>query len=109
MLEFGQQIRQLRELKGVSLNQFAKELDVSPAYLSNLEKGKTETIQLPVLSKIQEKLLISYLSSNPSLEVDVRIQHACSLLQALQQQAPEKADFLLHILEKGLQAYQVRG
>lgn len=54
----GKHIRSLREEKGISLNDFAKELGVSSGYLSQLETGKTETIQLKVLEKLQEELIL---------------------------------------------------
>ncbi|WML45410.1 helix-turn-helix transcriptional regulator [Neobacillus sp. PS3-40] len=55
---FGEVIRKIRIEQGFGLNEFAKILDVSPGYLSNLETGKTNTIQLSILKKIQGKLHI---------------------------------------------------
>ena len=49
MQEIGQQIRQIRNRKGISLNAYANELGVSSGYLSNLETGKTQNITLSVL------------------------------------------------------------
>lgn len=40
MTPFGRRIRELREAKGVTLQQMADALDVSPAYLSALEHGR---------------------------------------------------------------------
>lgn len=56
--QLGQQIRQLRKRKGIGLNEFAKELEVPTGYLSNLETGKSDTIKLDVLERIQGELKI---------------------------------------------------
>ncbi len=40
MTPFGQEIRRLRDTKGVTLKAMAKAVGVSPAYLSALEHGK---------------------------------------------------------------------
>ena len=40
MTPFGQEIRRLRDAKGVTLKAMAKAVGVSPAYLSALEHGK---------------------------------------------------------------------
>lgn len=56
MQEIGQQIRQIRNRKGISLNAYANELGVSSGYLSNLETGKTQNITLSVLEQLQKDL-----------------------------------------------------
>ena len=48
----GQTIRNLRKQKGISLQNFAEQIEVSPGYLSNLETQKTDTISLTLLSKL---------------------------------------------------------
>ncbi len=40
MTPFGRRMRELRQAKGVTLQQMAAALDVSPAYLSALEHGR---------------------------------------------------------------------
>ena len=40
MTPFGAKLRQLRDIRGVTLSQMAEELDVSAAYLSALEHGR---------------------------------------------------------------------
>ena len=40
MTPFGAKLRQLRNIRGVTLSQMAEELDVSAAYLSALEHGR---------------------------------------------------------------------
>ncbi|WCN38662.1 helix-turn-helix domain-containing protein [Aneurinibacillus uraniidurans] len=56
--EFGKQVRLLREQQGISLNAMAKMLGVSTGYLSNLESGKTETVNLTVLQRLFSMLEI---------------------------------------------------
>ena len=36
---FGQYVRQLRTAKGITLREFARRLDVSPTYISQIEQG----------------------------------------------------------------------
>ncbi|MCU0094333.1 helix-turn-helix transcriptional regulator [Bacillus sp. OR9] len=67
--EIGTHIRTLRTQKGIGLNTFAKQLGVSPAYLSNLETGKTDTIQLSLLQKLQDELHLITID-NSSLTLD---------------------------------------
>lgn len=38
MIRFGEMVRDMREARGVSLRQFARRLDISPAYLSRVER-----------------------------------------------------------------------
>jgi transcriptional regulator with XRE-family HTH domain len=108
MLEhIGQRIRTLRKQKGISLNAFAEKLNVSPAYLSNLETGKTDTIQLSLLEKLQEELSllpVETTHSNDS-EFDIRIQHVMRQLNELEQKHPEIADYLLSTLERGVHLF----
>jgi transcriptional regulator with XRE-family HTH domain len=108
MLEhIGQRIRTLRKQKGISLNAFAERLNVSPAYLSNLETGKTDTIQLSILEKLQEELsLLPVETTNSSdSEFDIRIQHVMQQLKELEQKHPEVADYLLSTLEQGVRLF----
>jgi transcriptional regulator with XRE-family HTH domain len=108
MLEhIGQRIRTLRKQKGISLNAFAEKLNVSPAYLSNLETGKTDTIQLSLLEKLQEELSLLPVETTHSnnSEFDIRIQHVMQHLKELEQKHPEIADYLLSTLERGVQLF----
>ena len=52
----GPKIRELRIRKGVSLNDFAKDLEISSGYLSELETGKAKSIKFSTLEKIQMEL-----------------------------------------------------
>ena len=38
-VHFGQYIRELRTGKGITLREFARQLDVSPTYISQIEQG----------------------------------------------------------------------
>ncbi|MBS4171817.1 helix-turn-helix transcriptional regulator [Bacillus sp. FJAT-49736] len=99
----GQRIRSLRTSKGISLNAFAEKLDVSPGYLSNLETGKTDTIQLSLLEKLQAELHLLPIEIDVSDEIDTRISHAKKKLNELELRNPEGANYLLSTFEKGLE------
>ncbi|QOR67288.1 helix-turn-helix transcriptional regulator [Cytobacillus suaedae] len=102
--EIGQRIRLLRTHKGISLNAFAEKLGVSPGYLSNLETGKTDTIQFSVLERIQDEL--SLLPSVPeSAESPFGTRCRVSFDQLLQLNRTDErlAEFLLSQLEDGIQ------
>lgn len=107
--EIGKHIRTLRTQKGIGLNTFAKQLGVSPAYLSNLETGKTDTIQLSLLQKLQDELhLITIDNSSLTLdETKYRIARVSTLLHNLIQQDKAFGYYLLETLEKGIDLSQV--
>lgn len=100
----GQRIRTLRMNKGISLNSFAETLSVSPGYLSNLETGKTDTIHLSLLQKLQTELNIIPIESESGFidEQDIRLDHAKQQFKQLLKQNPEAAMYLLETFEKGL-------
>lgn len=105
--EIGKHIRTLRTQKGIGLNTFAKQLGVSPAYLSNLETGKTDTIQLSLLQKLQDELRLITID-NSSLtqdETKYRIARASTLLHNLIQQDKALGYYLLETLEKGIDLF----
>ncbi|UZJ80555.1 helix-turn-helix domain-containing protein [Fictibacillus sp. KU28468] len=56
--DFGQKIRINRTKKGISLHAFAEQIGVSSGYLSQLETGKTQKIDLPLFDKINKELHI---------------------------------------------------
>ncbi|MBE7150857.1 helix-turn-helix domain-containing protein [Bacillus mycoides] len=106
--ELGKHIRTLRTQKGIGLNTFAKQLGVSPAYLSNLETGKTDTIQLSLLQKLQDELRLITID-NSSLtqdETKYRIARVSTLLHNLIQQDKAFGYYLLETLEKGIDLSQ---
>lgn len=103
MSNFGQQLRQIRQQKGYGLNEFAKEIGVSPAYLSNLETGKTQTIQLDILSRLQGKLQMSVDENVPaSDQLMLRIDRLNGLLKSLHQSNPAAAEYLMVMVEQGI-------
>lgn len=115
--EFGQKIRTLRLQQGIGLNTLASRLDVSPAYLSNLENGKTETIYLSFLNKLQEELnteipiLLGLSNFEHNQEYDefrFRLQHASLLLEKLQKLHPSFAEYLLSLVEQGVSLFPVQ-
>lgn len=115
--EFGQRIRTLRLQQGIGLNALASRLDVSPAYLSNLENGKTETIYLSFLNKLQKELNteipillgLSHFEHNQEYdEFRFRLQHASLLLERLQKLHPSFAEYLLSIIEQGVSLFPVQ-
>lgn len=108
--QFGQKIRTVRQQRGIGLNALAKKLDISPAYLSNLENGKTETIHLSFLKQLEDELGI-----NPSdlfeiqteeqdgfNEFHFRTEKALQALSQLEEKDPQFADYLLSIVEQGI-------
>ncbi|PLS17618.1 transcriptional regulator [Bacillus sp. M6-12] len=108
--QIGERIRVLRKQKGIGLNAFAAQLNISPAYLSNLETGKTDTIQLSVLEKLQDELSllpVEYLH-DPRNELDIRIQQSANKLKALADTNREAVEFLLANLENSLNFFQDR-
>ena len=68
MLTIGEQIRKLREDKGLPLRKVAAELDIDQSILSKIERGersatKEQIIHIAKIFDVVEKdLLISYLS-----------------------------------------------
>lgn len=111
MLEnFGQKIRTLRKQKGISLNALAKALDISPAYLSNLENGKTETINLTFLKKFEAELSVKtnnlFNTQKENTEsfdqFHFRIEKAMSSLKELNAVDPGLTKYILTIVEQGI-------
>lgn len=56
MIKVGEIIRAKREEKNISLSDFAKELDISPGYLSQIENGIKKNPNLEILLKITNRL-----------------------------------------------------
>ncbi|MEX3748364.1 helix-turn-helix domain-containing protein [Lysinibacillus xylanilyticus] len=104
--EFGQVIRKLRTKKGIRLNDFANRIDVSSAYLSNLETGKTETINLGLLEKIQEELSIfpmdNFETEKENSEFGYRLSRMAKLLIHLHNDNKQHAEYLLGVIEQGI-------
>lgn len=83
----GQTIRTLRKHKGITLNELATKLHVSPGYLSNLETMKTDTVSLSFLQQTQEELnlfpALTQETDLPNHELHFRLQRICQVLQKL--------------------------
>lgn len=107
MKNLGQQIRLFRTKKGIGLNEYAQQLGVSAGYLSNLETGKTDTIQLALLDRLFQEL--NLIQEKDSTELDdtlsLRIQRVHQLLLRLQNSSPEAAEYLITQMEQGLNLF----
>ncbi|MEK5021643.1 helix-turn-helix transcriptional regulator [Bacillus sp. FSL K6-0277] len=103
--QLGQTIRNLRKQKGVSLQDFAEQLQVSPGYLSNLETQKTDTISLTLLAKLNEEFdLFPSLNhtTSPHHELHFRLDRMCELLKSLHDTNPKLAQYFISHIEEGL-------
>jgi len=75
MLTIGEQIRKLREDKGLPLRKVAAELDIDQSILSKIERGerkasKDQIIKIAKIFSVDEKeLLINYLSDKVLYEL----------------------------------------
>lgn len=106
MSEIGLYIRSIRQQRGADITEFARELGVSPDYLRNLESGRTQTIQLEVINKLQNE----FYSIENDLDMDydpydpvrIRIDRLAASLQSLHAVDPQAADYLMRIVEQGL-------
>lgn len=100
---FGSTIRKIREQKRIGLNEFAKELGVSAGYLSNLETGKTDTVRLGVLHKLQHDLNIYPVSENGhNSEIEIRIERLSYLIRDCYQIDSTFTNYFLSTIEEGL-------
>lgn len=109
----GQKIRASRIQKGIGLNALATRLGVSPAYLSNLENGKSETLQISFLNNLERELGLSpcdlcyksdgYQESFSSFLF--RVNLITSRLQELEQANPAAAHYLANIVEEGISQF----
>lgn len=107
MKNLGQQLRKVRLQKKISLNAYANHLGVSPGYLSNLETGKTQTIQLSLLDKLQRELRIipdpNHFTDTD--ELDLRIQRIRISLKELYESRPDSVEYLLSTIEEGTKLF----
>ncbi|OEH86580.1 hypothetical protein BHU72_09980 [Desulfuribacillus stibiiarsenatis] len=111
---FGPKLRLIRMQKGIGLNQLANKLDISSGYLSNLERGKTDTIPLTLLNRLEQELSLSvseliggrhdnHAQGQPFDEYDYRLKICFNELAELQKKDIGFADYLITIVEKGLE------
>ncbi|OEF99156.1 transcriptional regulator [Vulcanibacillus modesticaldus] len=107
MRNLGQRVRAIRVKKGIGLNEFANKLGVSSGYLSNLETGKTETIHLSLLEKLQDELEIFPTVDLGEIDNELlyRIERVNLLLKQLAENNPELTDYLLSTVEKGIEVF----
>jgi transcriptional regulator with XRE-family HTH domain len=104
--ELGQRIRIIRDMKGYTLNGFAKKIGVSSGYLSNLETGKTEKVSLEILKKIQKELLIfPTVPPDQEDEDSFRVNRALEHYKQLAKKDPKTAEYLLSNFENGLEFF----
>ncbi|OEH92569.1 helix-turn-helix domain-containing protein [Bacillus solimangrovi] len=114
MNELGQKIRTIRTQKGIGLNALAKKLDISSGYLSNLETGKTDTVQLSIIPKLQQELNINWSdifqsesnSTEQFNEIHFRIERLSHHLKELEKIRPDIAQYLISIVEQGIDTFQ---
>lgn len=107
---FGQKIRILREKKGISLNQFAKSLNVSPSYLSTLETGQRTKVDISFLQKIENELNIVSTEINTTTQKEFndfhyRAENIFQDLKKIEQTNPIAANYWLTILEDGVKLF----
>jgi transcriptional regulator with XRE-family HTH domain len=99
--DIGAKIRNVRRNRGISLNTYAEKLGISPAYLSNLETGKTDTIQLSLLAKLQADLKLLPIGENLDISqiTDVKLSDVIRQLIILHKEEPFKAALLTQLIE----------
>lgn len=56
VFEFGKYLRSVRQAKGISIRQLAKEVDKTPTYLSDIENGHNKPPEKELLDTIIQKL-----------------------------------------------------
>ncbi|MGM9986271.1 MAG: helix-turn-helix domain-containing protein [Bacillaceae bacterium] len=97
----GPKIRELRLQKGINLNEFAKEIDISQGHLSELETGKAKSIKFSVLERLQTELHI--FPEDGHTAFSDRIKRIELQLVKLDAHDPLYAEHLLHQMESGIE------
>lgn len=97
-IAFGPTIRLLRQAKGISLREMARQLGVSPAFLSQIEAGRQHKIPKARIVQVAEMLGVSegYLLGTAK-------QMHPDLIQFLSE-TPEAAEFMTAAMKNGLGA-----
>lgn len=97
-IAFGPTIRLLRQAKGISLRELARQLGVSPAFLSQIEAGRQHKIPRARIVQVAEMLGVSegYLLST------ARQMHP--ELMKFMSENPEAAEFMTTAMKGGLEA-----
>lgn len=96
-IAFGPTIRLLRQAKGISLRELARQLGVSPAFLSQIEAGRQHKIPRARIVQVAEMLGVSdaYLLST------ARQMHP--ELMKFMSETPEAAEFMVAAMRGGLE------
>jgi PTS system nitrogen regulatory IIA component len=96
-IAFGPTIRLLRQAKGISLRELARQLGVSPAFLSQIEAGRQHKIPRARIVQVAEMLGVSegYLLST------ARQMHP--ELMKFMSETPEAAEFMIAAMRGGLE------
>lgn len=97
-IAFGPTIRLLRQAKGISLREMARQLGVSPAFLSQIEAGRQHKIPRARIVQVAEMLGVSeayLLGTARTLHPD---------LTKFMSETPEAAEFMLTAMRSGLMA-----
>lgn len=109
--QLGKMIRASRTQKGININDYAAKLGVSAGYLSNLETGKTDTVNLSLLEKLNEDLFLfqnGTIDENLEDHFQLRLKIVNELLNNLKKANPEEAEYLLSFVEKGIELFDKR-
>jgi len=97
-IAFGPTIRLLRQAKGISLRELARQLGVSPAFLSQIEAGRQHKIPKGRIVQVAEMLGVS----EAYLLGTARQVHP-DLLRFLSE-TPEASEFMVTAMRSGLEA-----
>jgi PTS system nitrogen regulatory IIA component len=102
-IAFGPTIRLLRQAKGISLREMARQLGVSPAFLSQIEAGRQHKIPKARIVQVAKMLGVS----EAYLLGTARQVHP-DLLEYLNK-TPEAADFMVAAMRSGMAAEDFAG
>jgi transcriptional regulator with XRE-family HTH domain len=108
MKNLGQLIRLYRQNKGLNIQEFADQLEVSVGYLSNLETGKTETVRLALLERLLFEFSIIPTAdqlTEPQNQFDTRIHKILHLLRQIEVSQPSLANYFLAMIEEGIDVF----
>ena len=95
-IAFGPTIRLLRQAKGISLREMARQLGVSPAFLSQIEAGRQHKIPKARIVQVAEMLGVSeayLLGTAKQIHPDV---------VKFLRETPEAAEFMITAMKSGL-------
>ena len=99
-IAFGPTIRLLRQAKGISLREMARQLGVSPAFLSQIEAGRQHKIPRARIVQVAEMLGVSegyLLGTARQVHPD---------LMTFLSETPEAAEFMVTAMRSGMEAQE---